>query len=331
MSCDEIQLALGMGLTKGASVATAVYRQPVVYRKWRDGPDEIEVWETSKGSLRRVRRHKATHDEIGMVPHLTEYPIKTLGDYHAYIEAMDHLEFVPDPGYERFRAVDAQVGGNGITMVGLSKCPAHDMMLKWVGYHNFYYHLADEPSLVEAAIESANRANRPLWKFVAASPCYVVMHGGNYSSSITPPSIFRRFFLPYLRALNDLMHEAGKLVVCHTDGDMTGLLDLFVEAGFDGTNSFASAPLVKCTLQEAAQAWRGTVAIWGGVPSILLEPTANDEAFRSHLENILSLASSGVGFIVGISDHAMPRTLYQRLEQMARFFEENGQYPLRGR
>ena len=102
-SQDDIQLALGMGLTKGAPVARPVYREPVSYRTWRDGLDEIEVWETPRGTLRRVRRHEATHDEIGMVPHLAEYPIKCLDDYAIYIEAMNHLEFVRDPGYLRFR------------------------------------------------------------------------------------------------------------------------------------------------------------------------------------------------------------------------------------
>lgn len=223
-SLDQIQLDLGMGLTKGAGVARAVYREPVRYEMRRDGPDEIEVWETPRGSLRRVRRHEASHDEIGMVPHLVEYPIKTLDDYVTYIEAMNHLEFVPDPGYERFKAADAAVGGDGIVMVGLSKCPAHDMMMKWVGYSHFYLHQADDPDLVEEAMAAANRAHQRRCEIVADSPCQVVMHGGNYSTSITPPWVFRRYFLPYFQRFNALMHQAGKRVVSHTDGDMTGLL-----------------------------------------------------------------------------------------------------------
>ena len=259
-----------MGLTKGASVAKATYRDPVRYELRREGQDEIETWETPTGSLRRIRRHEVAHDEIGMNPHFVEYPIKTLDDYHIYAEAMNHLQFAADPGYARFRQMDERLGGDGIVTVGLSKCPAHDMMLKWVGYQNFFYHLADDPALVQEAVDAANRAHRALWKIVASSPCQVVMHGGNYTSRMTSPRIFQQFFLPYFQAFNSLMHDAGKLVVAQTDGDMTGLFELFLEAGFDGTNSHACAPLVKCTLEEAADAWRGRAAIWGGMPSILL-------------------------------------------------------------
>jgi hypothetical protein len=327
-SLDEIQLDLGMGLTKGASVARRSYRPPVRYQMRREGADEIETWTTPRGTLRRVRRHRPDHAQIGVVPHLVEYPIKTTDDYRTFIEVVEHLDFEADPGFRRYRSTDAALGSDGVVTVGLSKSPAHDMMMKWVGYTNAYYHLADAPDLFEAAAQAANRAYRPLWEILADSPCRVIMHGGNYSTHITPPSIFARFFLPYFQAFNERMHQAGKFVVCHTDGDMRGLLELFLEAGFDGTNCFACDPLVSCTLEEAASAWGDRIVIWGGVPSILLEASADEGAFRAHLQKLLDIARRGVPVIAGISDHGMPSSLYARIVEMADFFQERGQYPL---
>jgi len=45
---------------------------------------------------------------------------------------------------------------------------------------------------------------------------------------------FKRFILPWLKKGVDAVHEAGGLCIKHSDGDLSGILDLIVDAGFDG-------------------------------------------------------------------------------------------------
>ncbi len=324
-SHDEVCLDLDIGLFKFCRLWEAHFRPPVHFKKWRDGTDAIEEWQAPSGTLRRVRRHNNTeHDAFGMQANIEEYPIRSLNDYRVFIEIMQHLEFKPDPDFQRFHETDTRLGPNGVPGTCLSKAPVHDMMMKWVGYENAYYHLADDPDLVEEAMAATTQAHRPQWDIVASSPAEIIMFDGNYTSAMTPPPTFERFFLPALKEFNHLMHQAGKKVISHTDGDMTGLLELFMDAGFDGTNCHACAPLVPCTLAEAVRVWGDRIAIWGGMPSILLEAAAHEKTFQSHLEEILRCAKSGARLIVGISDHAMPAARYERIAAMARFFVENG-------
>lgn len=318
-SLDEIVLSLGMGLAKFTGVFRPRFRPPTGYGSFERGAASIEEWTTSQGTLRRVRTHEARQKALGMNPHPTEYPIKSEADYPAFIELMEHLEFDADPGFSRFRELDRRLGENGVPMVGLSKSPAHDLMMKWIGYENAYVHMVEHPELFGAAIEAANRAHRRCWPIVADSPCRIIMHCGNFSA-MTPPPLFHRYLMPYLKAFNDTMHAAGKLVISHTDGDMSGLLELFRDTKFDGTNCHACAPLVPCKLEETARAWGNKVVVWGGMPSTLLESYASQADFEAQLRRLADAAAGGTRLIVGVSDHAMPEARYDRIAALASFF-----------
>ena len=320
---DDVLTKLGYALCKGAPVASRRFREPIEFKTWREDDLTYELWKTPKGDLRRVSRQSAYDRSLGMAPQRIEYPVKDFSDYPAYIELMKHLEFTPDPDFSKFHEKEAALGENGLAYVPLSKSPGHDFMMKWTGYENAFYHMADNKALFSEAIQTANDAYRPLWDILAASPCRLIVHGGNYSTAMTPPPVFKEYILPYFKEFNTRMKDAGKLVGAHTDGDMTGLLDLYLEAGFSTTNCHACAPLVNCTLEEAADKWLNKVSIWGAVPSILFEPTATDDEFYSHLEKMLALARKGSRFIAAISDHAMPASRYERLVGMGNFFREN--------
>ncbi len=321
MTEDDMLLSLGMGLIKGAAVYQMRWRPPASYDKCDDGRGVIEEWTLPGGSLRRVRRRDEHQRKLGMQARIEQYPIRTPEDLELFIELMNFIEFDADPGYARFRAVDRALGENGVAVVGLSKSPAHDMMMKWTGYENAYIHMAENPVLFDEAIHAAGRAYRRAWDIVADSPCRIVQHGGNYSA-MTPPPIFRRWLLPYLKEFNRRMHSAGKWVLAHTDGDMTGLLELFLDAEFDGTNCHACEPLVACTLDDCAKAWDDKVVIWGGMPCIMLENGCSEEVFEAHLEKLLNMARSGMRLVVGVSDHVMPGAIYPRIARMGEFFSE---------
>jgi hypothetical protein len=154
------------------------------------------------------------------------------------------------------------------------------------------------------------------------------MHGVNFDTRMTPGRIFREHFLPYLRAFNELMHASGKWTVCHADGDMSGLLELTVEAGYDATDCFACEPLVRCSFGQARSAWQERITIWGGLPSTLLEPTVPLGSLLDHLGSIYSCLGDGRRFMLGLSDQAMPTSSWEHIKAAARFAKEHAACPV---
>jgi hypothetical protein len=318
LTLEQVEDRLGLARSaRKARVFHTRLRAPVECRETRQGDSIITEWRTPAGTLRKIRRYGPGDEAAGISPSTIEYPIKTLGDYAAYEAIWTHTDFVP--AYDEFVRYDQAIGEAGLPMVILGPNPFHDLLLAWTGYEQGYMDLFDCPDAFLHAVETADRVYRTMWDIVAASPARLVMHGVNFDASVTPPAIFQEHFLPYFTEFNRHMHDAGKKVAFHGDGELTDLLDLIRNAGFDVADCFACAPMTRCTLDRARRAWADRITIWGGVPSILLEPTVPPETLRAHLAMVHAKVAPGNNFILGLADQAMPTAAWTHIKLAAEF------------
>ena len=134
--------------------------------------------------------------------------------------------------------------------------------------------------------------------------------------------------LPHFRSFADRLHDRGKYLACHADADLSLLLDLIKQAGFDLAECFVTAPMVKVTIDEARLAWSKDVIIWGGIPSILLDEQFGEEEFDSYLRNLFHAIAPGNAFILGVADNVMPEAKFERLKRVSEMVEQYGKYPI---
>ena len=119
----------------------------------------------------------------------------------------------------------------------------------------------------------------------------------------SPSNSVTTLILPALRGYAAELHAKGKLLMTHTDGENRKLLPLYLEAGFDIADSVCPAPMTSCTLEELRQAFAGRIAIWGGIPSVLLcIDSASDEEFRRSIDDLLARYGRETRFVLGVSD-----------------------------
>jgi len=69
-----------------------------------------------------------------------------------------------------------------------------------------------------------------------------IMEIYNFDGMITSPALFRRYCIPFMQRMADLVHARGRLLASHMDGDMKPLLDLIPQTGLDVVESFSPAP-----------------------------------------------------------------------------------------
>jgi len=327
MSLEELEAYLGLARSaRRAKVYETALHRPVECVQNRKGAMLITEWHTARRTLRMVQRLDRDDEAAGLLPKTIEYPIKTVEDYEAYEDVMRHREFIPS--YEQYLEYDRRIGPQGLPMIVLGPVPIHDLLINWVGYEQGYLDLHDHPDVVLQAVETANSTYRRMWEIVAESPGRLVMHGVNFDTVITPPKVFREHFLPYIRSFNELMHGAGKKVAFHGDGDMSGLLELMLEADYDVADCFACEPMVRCTIARARSVWRERVTIWGGLPSVLLEPHVPLEQLRDHLEHVYRTVAPGDRFILGIADQALPTASWEHIKLVAQWVRDHSRYPI---
>lgn len=327
MSQREAERWLGMGDAAREGRIFRVEYRDMEMRTRREGEDEIIEYVTPAGTLRARKSLSEGQAGAGFASIVTEYPLKTEADYRVWEYVIEHTEYVPT--YEEFHAYDAGVGDEGLPFVRTGDCPFHDWQIRLVGYENAYLHLADFPATVERMIERWNVHERErLWPILLDSPGSLIQNGVHFDSMTTPPAIFEKWILPYYAELSSRLHARGKFLAFHLDADSRLLLGLIRDAGMDVADTFATAPLVKCTLAEARRAWGERIVIWGGLPSTLLEAGVSDEEFEREMRAIFRTIAPGRAFILGVSDNIMPVARFDRLKRVREMVGEWGRCPI---
>jgi hypothetical protein len=86
--------------------------------------------------------------------------------------------------------------------------------------------------------------------------------------------------------------------------------------------------MVEVTLEEARAAWGADVIIFGGVPSIILEPGFPEAEFEAYMQTLFRVIAPGDAFILGVADNVMPTSLIERVERISELVETHGTYPV---
>jgi hypothetical protein len=135
------------------------------------------------------------------------------------------------------------------------------------------------------------------------SPAEVVFLGGNYDDSITPPPVFKKHILPDLKRYAERLHQRGKYLLTHTDGENRRLIPFYLESGLDVADSICPYPMTRLTLEETLAAFAGRITIWGGIPSTQLCATSTEEQeFRRYADGLIERYGHANRLVLGVSD-----------------------------
>ncbi|MBI4537755.1 MAG: hypothetical protein HY712_07335 [candidate division NC10 bacterium] len=256
-----------------------------------------------------------------------EHPIRKREDYRVWEYVAEHTFY--DPCYEDYLAYERQVGEDGYPMVNAGDCPFHHFLLRLCGYDQAYYHMVDYSDEFDRLMTVMTQVEQErLWPVVAASPAKLILHGMHFDSQMTPPHLFRRYITPYYQTFSRLLHREGKCLTWHADDDSKHILGEVKASGFDMAECFCTAPMVEVTLEEARAAWGTDVIVFGGVPSIILEPSFPEPQFEAYMRNLFRVIAPGDAFILGVADNVMPTSLIERVERISDLVEQRGVYPV---
>ena len=255
-----------------------------------------------------------------------EFPFKGPADYDALQFLIENARVV-DCTAEYSATVDS-IGGDGLALPWAGHLPAHQLMLRYMGYEQFYCELAENPRRVHALLEPLTDQYRRVLALAKNCSADAVEAGGNYDEDMTPPPVFDRWFAPLYREARDVLDSTGKALVVHGDGEMRTLLCRLRDCGVRVVEAVTPAPMTSIDIGEVRRLWGNNVCLWGGIASIMLTPAYTDSEFDGHLESLFRAVAPGTGFILGFGDNVPTDALFRRIERAASFWRERGAYPL---
>ena len=99
--------------------------------------------------------------------------------------------------------------------------------------------------------------------------------------------------VPWFREASEFLHQKGKFAYAHIDGEMKKLIPMFLETGIDVAEAFTPQPMTSVTTKEIREAWGDKVTLWGGIPSVMFEPSYSDQDFDDFVINLLLYRGNG--------------------------------------
>ncbi len=124
---------------------------------------------------------------------------------------------------------------------------------------------------------------------------YVGDDMGFNTSTLVSPTVLREKFLPHLKKVADLVHDAGKLVILHSCGNVEAIMDDVCDLGIDAKHSFEDQIM---PVEEAHKRWGDRIGIVGGVDMHLLT-IGPEEAIRKRTREILDACALKGHYVLG--------------------------------
>ena len=133
---------------------------------------------------------------------------------------------------------------------------------------------------------------------VGVEAAWITDDYGMNSALVFSPELWRRFIKPHLQRIVDRYHAAGALVILHSGGNVTALIDDFLEVGFDVLDPLQP----NCNdLELIRRRTDGQMCLSGGIESSTL---FSEDTTRTTLQTHRRIGQLGRkgGYIVGPDD-----------------------------
>jgi uroporphyrinogen decarboxylase len=214
--------------------------------------DGLPVFKTEWGETR------ATTTEMVAFP--IDHPLKTRADWEKYV--------IPDPDKPgRLSTLESLVSRfKGQRAIGCHLRDSFSTPSYLFGMSELLMNLYLDPGWVHEVVDACNAHFKRMVELAVDAGADFVIFGddvGAKTNSLMSPRHYAEFFLPGLENVVRAAHGKGAFVLKHSDGNVYGLLDMFVDAGIDGFHP--CDPSAGMDIVKVKREYGDRIAVAGGI------------------------------------------------------------------
>lgn len=215
-----------------------------------------------------------------------EHPVKSMSDLDIMRAVVEATRY--SPRYDRVRAVMEELGEHGAGDTVIFTSPFGKLVHDYLGFEQVVYGLADDPVPLHEFLELQEKKDLELINLAAGSPEVPVIISDHPDEYLISPSYYETYLIPFYTRAADILHEAGKLVSTHLDGNCRGFFPLLGKTPFDYLDGITPAPMFNFEVEELAEALPDDMQTFCGVPSTLFCQNRPTEEILSFADRIIS-------------------------------------------
>ena len=198
-----------------------------------------------------------------------------------------------------------------------------------VGMQNYMFQLIDNPGFLHKVAAAVVQFNlRQLEQCAEAGVDVLVIEDdiADRNSVLISPAHYREFVFPYNRLIVEAAHRRGLKVVRHSDGNLWPILDMLIEAGYDGLNPLE--PQAGMHLKKLKEYCGDRLCLLGNIDCVELLPNGTPAQVDAAVRSAIADAAAGGGLIVDSSNSFHPGVNPENCIAMFEAVRRHGMYPL---
>jgi hypothetical protein len=201
---------------------------------------------------------------------------------------------------EQYDAWLAKAGDLGAPTMFMPRMNVQCLYIEKMGVENAVYAIFEREAEVATFFRELDGCHDRLIDVLNASPIEIVNFGENVHAGTLSPDFFLKYHLPECRRRCDRLHEAGKFVTSHWDGDTGPLLPYARETGLDGIEAITPKPQGDVTLEQIKEGLGDEMFLVDGIPAVYFDDTYPVETLIETTERLIDLFAPRL--VLGISD-----------------------------
>ena len=196
-----------------------------------------------------------------------EHFVRNLGDLEIMAEVVEAETYTPR--YDRLETALRDIGDLGQIDIVISRSPFGKLVHEYMGFERVIYALHDEPGVIRDFLKLQEIRDLEVIRLAAAAPGRLVIISDHADENLIAPPLYERYCIPFYRKACDILHQAGKFVSTHLDGNFRGFFPLLGATGFDLLDGCTPAPMFNFEVEELAGALAPGMTAFCGVPATL--------------------------------------------------------------
>lgn len=277
------------------------------------GNERTTTLTTTKGTLRSVEK-MAGDGSWAPIEHFA----KSLDDLEIIKLVIEATHYVPR--YDRVRSVMEQMGDQGLGDLVIWRSPFGKLVQTYLGFEKVIYALVDDPGRLEEFMELQEQKDLELVELAARAPERLIIISDHADENLIAPPHYRKYCIPYYRKACDILHEHGKFVSTHLDGNFKSFFPMLGETGFDLLDGCTPAPMFNFEVEQLAEALPEGMYAYCGVPATLLCQHLPDDEIFAMADRIMT-AFKGRG-IINVGDILPPNGDIEQVIALGRHVAE---------
>ncbi len=216
-------------------------------------------------------------------------------------EELEQYEW-PDPGRASTRSLEWYERNlpDDMCILGTDTCHYAELLCGLMGYETLCYKLSDQRDLVEAVAAKIDEITVLQVKRYLEFPRMIAIWAGDdmgfRTGLLMSPKDTRELVLPGHRRIAAMIHEAGRLYLLHSCGNLRDIREeLISDVRIDARHSWEDAIEPVC---EGKRTWGCRVAVLGGIDVDVL-CRASEEEVRRRVRTTAELCLPGGGWCLG--------------------------------